>query len=55
MHVKTTVQKVPGSDELYINLPENMFTAMGWDANTKLTWVIADNGVISIRPLDESE
>lgn len=55
MFFKTTVQKLPGSDELYINLPVNMFEEMGWDSNTSLHWVINEDGNVCIRPLDEGE
>lgn len=44
------VKRVPYGNDLYIDVPVNMFEEMGWNSDTKLMWVIADNGDVTIRP-----
>lgn len=50
MSYSVKVQRVPYGGDLYIDIPVNMFEEMGWDSNTKLMWVIAGNGDVTIRP-----
>lgn len=47
---KAIVKKIEGLDDLYIDIPGALFTEMGWDSNTKLMWVVKDNGDVVIRP-----
>ena len=47
---KAVVREIEGLDDLYIDIPGALFTEMGWDANTKLMWVVKDNGNVVIRP-----
>ena len=47
---KAIVKKIEGLDDLYIDMPGSLFTEMGWDENTKLMWVVEDNGNVVIRP-----
>lgn len=47
---KAVVKYIEGLDDLYIDLPGALFAEMGWDENTRLMWVINDNGNVCIRP-----
>ena len=44
------VRTIEGLDDLYMDIPGALFAEMGWDANTKLMWVVKDNGNVTIRP-----
>jgi hypothetical protein len=46
----SVVKYIEGLDDLYIDLPGALFAEMGWDENTKLMWVINDNGNVCLRP-----
>jgi hypothetical protein len=49
MIYKTTVKAIDGQDDLYIELPIDLFTDMGWDENTTLIWVVNEDGDVRIR------
>ena len=49
MSYSVTVKRVPHLDDLYIDIPNNMFEEMGWDLNTPQVWVINDDGTVVIR------
>ena len=49
-HKPAVVKTIEGLDDLYIDLPGSLFKEMGWDENTKLMWVINDNGNVCLRP-----
>lgn len=41
--------------ELYIELPDDLMTEMGWDETTELVWTVADDGTIGLRKrIDDS-
>lgn len=35
--------------ELYIDLPDDLMEAMGWDEDTELVWTVNDDGTIGLR------
>lgn len=40
----TTIQAMEDSDELFLDIPEDVFEALGWDSDTVLEWsVIGDS------------
>ena len=48
--MEVTVKQLEQTGDLYIDVPWNTFTSMGWDANTELVWWIKENGNIVLRP-----
>jgi hypothetical protein len=46
--MKVTVQEDEWG-ELYIELPNDLMTEMGWDETTELVWTVADDGTIGLR------
>ena len=55
MEINVKVRKVPHSDDLYIDIPVNMFEEMGWTLSTPLVWVINDDSSVVIREMRESD
>lgn len=55
MEINVKVRKVPHGDDLYIDIPVNMFEEMGWTLSTPLVWVINDDGSVVIREMRESD
>lgn len=55
MEYSVKVRKVPHGDDLYIDIPVNMFEEMGWDLSTPLVWDIGDDGTVVIRVPRESD
>ena len=50
MIFKTTIKAIDGQEDgLYIDLPIDLFTQMGWDENTNLIWVVNEDGDVRIR------
>lgn len=47
---KAIVKTIEGLDDLYIDVPGDLFNEMGWDENTKLMWIFKEDGTIVIRP-----
>ena len=55
MEINVKVRKVPHGDDLYIDIPVNMFEEMGWTLSTPLVWAIDDDGSVVIREMRESD
>ena len=35
--------------DLYIRLPDELLTSMGWQEGTELTWLVEDDGTIILK------
>ena len=51
----STVYEDPESGELFIYLPEDLLSHLGWDENTELEWNEDNNGGWSLRKIVEVE
>lgn len=40
--------------DLYIDLPPDMISELGWDENTNLLWSVTENGTILLREENDS-
>jgi hypothetical protein len=49
----SSIVKETADGELYIDLPQEMMEAMGWDENTVLEWRVYDDGTVALGKSDD--
>lgn len=50
----STIVKENADGELYIDLPQEMMEAMGWDEDTVLEWRVYDDGTVALGKANDN-
>jgi hypothetical protein len=50
----STIVKENADGELYIDLPQEMMEAMGWDEDTVLEWRVFEDGTVALGKANDN-